>query len=287
MTKLSFVLSLVLIGIVFEQLAGFAQEKVDPPNPGLPKFPKAIVLPAMEGPKPWSDKPILDDPDRFQIAIVTDNTGGHRPGIWMKAIERLNVLRPTFVMSVGDLIEGYSTDPVEIEKQWNEFLGFIDQMAMRFFFVAGNHDVSNPVMHEIWKKHFGAEWYSFDYKGVHFMALSSEDTATQIGSEQLKWIEQDLKKSADSRWTLLFLHKPLWVVSERAIATGNPDETNWKKVEALLGNRPHTVFAGHVHHYVQYDRNGMKYYHLATTGGSSLLRGIQYGEFDHVAWLTM
>ena len=51
--------------------------------------------------------------------------------------------------------------------------------------------------------------------------------------------------------------------------------------------RPHTVFAGHVHHYVQYDRNGMKYYHLATTGGGSRLRGMPYGEFDHVAWLTM
>jgi hypothetical protein len=55
----------------------------------------------------------------------------------------------------------------------------------------------------------------------------------------------------------------------------------------LLGSRPHTVFAGHVHHYVQYDRNGMKYYHLATTGGGSRLRGVPYGEFDHVAWLTM
>lgn len=252
-----------------------------------PRFPRGVVLPAMDGAKPWSDKPILDDPDRFQIAIMTDNTGGHRPGIWMKAVERLNLLRPTFVMSVGDLIEGYSNDPAEIEAQWTEFLGFIDQMQMKFFFVAGNHDVSNPTAHEIWRKHFGAEWYSFDYKGVHFVALSSEDTKDQIGAEQLAWLENDLKQHAGARWTMLFFHKPLWTIAERELKAGNPDSTNWKRVEQLLGSRPHTVFAGHVHHYVQYDRNGMKYYHLATTGGGSQLRGVPYGEFDHVAWLTM
>lgn len=254
---------------------------------GGAKFPRGVVLPAIAGPKPWSDKPLLDDPDRFQIAIMTDNTGGHRPGIWMKAVERLNLLRPTFVMSVGDLIEGYSNDPAVIEAEWKEFLGFIDRMQMKFFFVAGNHDVSNPTMHELWRKHFGVEWYSFDYKGVHFVCLSSEDTKDQIGPEQLAWLEADLKKHADARWTMLFFHKPLWTISERAITSGNPDLTNWKKVEAALGTRPHTVFAGHVHHYVQYDRNGQKYYHLATTGGGSPLRGVPYGEFDHVAWLTM
>lgn len=251
------------------------------------KFPAGIVLPAVKGPAPWSDKPLLDDPDRFQIAIMTDNTGGHRPGIWMKAVERINLLRPAFVMSVGDLIEGYSTDPKELSEQWKEFLGFIDKMQMKFFFVAGNHDLSNPLAHEVWRKHFGLEWYSFDYKGVHFVCLSSEDPHDRIGPEQLAWLEGDLKQHADARWTLLFFHKPLWTMSERAIAAGNPDETNWQKVEAALSSRPHTVFAGHVHHYVQYDRRGMKYYHLGTTGGASKLRGIAYGEFDHIAWLTM
>ena len=250
-------------------------------------LPKAMVLPALEGSKPWSNKPILDDPERFNIAIMTDHTGGHRPGIWMKAVRRLNLLRPTFVMSIGDLIEGWDEDRDVIETQWKEFLGFIDEMQMRFFFVAGNHDLKNPLMHTIWREHFGVEWYSFDYKGVHFVCLNSEDPVTIINDKQLSWIEDDLAKHRDARWTLVFLHKPLWVVAEEAIKKGQPDPTNWKKVEKMLGTRKHTVFAGHVHHYVQYDRNGMKYYHLATTGGSSPLRGIPYGEFDHVTWLTM
>ncbi|WP_197526542.1 metallophosphoesterase [Botrimarina colliarenosi] len=252
------------------------------------QFPAAIALPAIDGPKPWSDKPLLNDPDRFQIAIVTDRTGGHRPGIWMDAVRKLNLLRPEFVVSVGDLIEGYTEDLSQIEREWGEFLGFIDQMQMRFFFVAGNHDVTNPVLHKKWREQFGREWYSFDYRGVHFLCLCSEDPVQQhISDEQIEFVRDDLEKHADARWTLVFLHKPLWTYAERAEANGDSDPTNWRRVEKLLVDRPHTIFAGHVHHYVQYQRNGRDYYSLGTTGGGSQLRGNEYGEFDHVTWLTM
>ena len=251
------------------------------------RLPAGLILPSIDGPTPWTDKPAFDDPDRFQIAIMTDNTGGHRPGIWMKAVEKINLLRPTFVMSVGDLIEGYPESRERVEAEWQEFLGFMEHMEMKFFFVAGNHDLKDPLMHQIWREHFGPEYYSFDYKGVHFVALCSEDPSTRLGDKQLEWLEQDLAAAKDARWTLIFLHKPLWVVSERERAAGNEDTTGWPRVEELLGERPHTVFAGHVHYYAQYDRNGQKYYHLATTGGGSRLRGPEYGEFDEIAWLTM
>lgn len=250
--------------------------------------PDQIRLPEIDGPKPWSEKPILNGPDRFQFAVMTDNTGGHRPGIWLDGIRHVNLLRPEFVVSVGDLIEGYTEDKSEIEAMWKEFLAGMESMQMRFFFVPGNHDLSNPVMHKVWKEKFGREWYSFDYHGVHFLCLSSEDPKqTHMSDEQVEWIEKDLAEHADARWTFAFMHKPLWVTAEQSMAAGNGDPTNWKKVEALLKDRPHTVFAGHVHHYVQYDRNGTNYYHLATTGGASQLRGVPYGEFDHVTWVTM
>jgi hypothetical protein len=250
-------------------------------------FPPAVVLPKVDGPVPWSDKPVLNDPDRFQIAIMTDRTGGHRPGIWMKGVHRVNLLRPEFVVSVGDLIEGYTEDRQELERQWKEFLGFTDQMEMKFFFVAGNHDLTNPIMHDLWRNHFGPEWYSFDYKGVHFLCLNSEDPSSKLSDKQIDWIEQDLNAHVDARWTLIFIHKPLWAYAAREAAAGNPDSTGWTRVEAMLGDRSRTIFAGHHHSYVQFDHGGMKYYQLATTGGSSQLRGKAYGEFDHVVWLTM
>ena len=93
-------------------------------------------------------------------------------------------------------------------------------MEMKFFFVAGNHDLTNPMMHDLWRKHFGPEWYSFDYKDVHFVCLSSEDPLSSLSKKQLAWIKNDLKQHEDARWTLVFLHKPLWVESERKKGCG-------------------------------------------------------------------
>ena len=60
-----------------------------------PEVAPSMILPRVTGPHPWSDKPVLDDPSRFHIAIMTDRTGGHRPGVWMRAVEAVNLLRPT------------------------------------------------------------------------------------------------------------------------------------------------------------------------------------------------
>src|SRR5882672_7117117 len=43
----------------------------------------------------------------------------------------------------------------------------------------------------------------------------------------------------------------------------------------------------HVHVFRKYLRNNTSFYQLATTGGGSSLRGVEYGEFDQVAWVTM
>jgi hypothetical protein len=58
-------------------------------------------------------------------------------------------------------------------------------------------------------------------------------------------------------------------------------------VEEALKDRPYTVFCGHVHRYQKFVRQGRNYYQLATTGGGSRMRGVSYGEFDHIVWVTM
>ena len=58
-------------------------------------------------------------------------------------------------------------------------------------------------------------------------------------------------------------------------------------MEALIKDRKHTVFAGHLHDYTQYERNNSRYYQLATTGEGSQLRGPSHGQFDQIVWLTM
>ena len=113
--------------------------------------------------KPWTNKPFYNNPNNFQFAIVSDRTGGHRKGVFEKGVEKINLLYPEFVMSVGDLIEGYSKDNTLLDAQWKEFDSILNPLSTRFFYVAGNHDYSNEVMAKQWKERYGKDYYHFIY----------------------------------------------------------------------------------------------------------------------------
>ncbi len=236
---------------------------------------------ATDGKNPWTHLNINNSEQQFQFAVVSDRTGGHRANIFSKAVHQLNLLQPDFVMSVGDLIEGYTIKEEDVLKQWDEFDGYVKQLEMPFFYVPGNHDLTNSKMIELWGGRYGKNHYHFVYQNTLFLSINSEDgKASTIKPEQVATITKTLEENANVRWTLVFLHKPLW-------AEKDPEANGWLAVEKALAGRKYTVFCGHVHRYQKYVRNGMNYYQLATTGGGSKLRGAEYGEFDHLTWITM
>jgi len=242
-----------------------------------------IKIEIHDGPNPWNNLEVNNNEETFQFAIVTDRTGGHRPGVFMDGVSKLNLLQPEFVMSVGDLIEGYTEDTARLNWEWRQFNGFIDSLQMPFFYIPGNHDITNKVMEDKWKEIFGKTYYHFIYQDVLFLCLNSEDNYRGAGkgtidTEQYDYIKKVLSNNFDVKWTLLFMHQPLW---------NQKDTKRWKDVENLLSERKHTVFVGHNHRYRKYERNNGKYFVLATTGGGSSLRGANFGEFDHVVWITM
>jgi len=240
--------------------------------------------------QPWTGLEPLESPDDFRFVVVTDRTGEHREGVFEGAMPKVNLLQPAFVMSVGDLIEGYTEDRAQLTREWDEFQSFVGRLQMPFFYVPGNHDMSNRVMADEWRARFGPTFYHFRYKNTLFVALNSElfgmvhdpDTplpGPETQAQQMAWLERVLAENRDVRWTLVFVHQPLW--DKKQVP---PD---WGRVEQWLSGRPHTVFAGHFHRYTSHLRNGANYITLATTGGGSLLRGLMFGEFDHVALVTM
>lgn len=237
---------------------------------------------SLEERHPWTDKPLLNERSDFQFVVVTDRTGGHRDGVFEQAVSKINLLRPEFVVSVGDLVEGYYDDPIQSVREWTEFDGMVDALDMRFFYVPGNHDIWSPFSREVWEERFGSSYYHFIYRDVLFLALNSEDGAsTTIGQEQARYFVEVLEAHPEVRWTLVFTHKPLWYYDERG------SETGWASIQDQLVGRPHTVFAGHRHQYIHYEREGMRYIDLATTGGGSSLAGPAHGRFDHFVWVTM
>ena len=266
---------------------GRSTVEVDGGHPDVARF---DVQPTA-GAVPWSSLEPNDAARDFHFVVVSDRTGDARPGVFASAIPKVNVLEPAFVVSVGDLIEGYTEDQAQIDKEWDEFEGFIEQLEVPFFYAAGNHDMSNAAMAEAWQARFGPSFYRFVYKDVLFLVLNSElfgmvskpDTPVPgpwTQAEQLAFVERTLAEVPDPRWTIVIVHQPLWDYAGGV-------RGDWPQVEALLAGRRYTVFAGHFHHYVKAMRQDANYITLATTGGGSSLRGNLYGEFDHVALVTM
>jgi len=217
----------------------------------------------------------------FQFAVVSDNAGNMRRRPFIRAVKTLNLLQPDFVMSVGDFINGYRPTAEEINAMWDEFLPWLKPLEPPFFFVVGNHDFGSPVMKPIWNERFGREYYHFTYKGALFLCMNAIDNNHRrgIGEEQVAYFRKVLEENPKPLWTFVFLHAPLWQ---------EPNAPGWKEIEALLADRPHTVFAGHIHQYLKEIRNnGNEYYTLSVTGGGNLLRGPAYGDFDHVAWVSV
>jgi hypothetical protein len=221
-----------------------------------------------------------DDADEFRFALVSDRTGGHRADIFSQAIEKLNLMQPEFVLSVGDLIEGGKLTDEKFTATWKEFDSYANKLTMPFFYAAGNHDAGVKESAKFWEGKLGRRYYHFVYRNTLFLILNSDDPSVAISKEQIAYADKTLKDNPSVRWTFVIVHRPLWTIN-------NGVKNGWAEIEKSLNGRPYTVFSGHVHRYEKFVRQGMNYYQFATTGGASKLRGIEYGEFDQFVWVTV
>ncbi len=259
------------------------------------------------------------DSEAFRFAIVADRTGGHRPGVFARAMKQVNRLQPEFVLCVGDLIEGYSEDPAKIEAEWEEVEAMVDRLAMPFFYTVGNHDVSNPRMREAWRARHGREYWAFVYRDVLFVSLSTEDPPIELPPDVIARMERferlmnedpaavermiaarasdgppaelptpiaisDAQVDFVARTLAAYPHVRWTIVLMHKPAWKESDPA-FQRIESLLVDRPYTVVAGHEHAYQHYVRHGRDYFVLGTTGGVWLSRGP--GAMDHVMWGTM
>jgi len=254
------------------------------------------------GPTPWTHQNYLDDTDQFQFAIVSDRAANPREGVFKAAMAKLQLLRPAFVLSVGDFIHGYGegfvplTDEAVVRQKRQKVDEMLAMLSMPFFRVAGNHDFNNDVSAGIWKELYGPDYYSFVHRDVLFMCLNSQDAQSKykagMGADQIAWAKDTIAKHSDAHWVCLFFHQPLWLEDAKRLERAKVEDgatrlTGFNEIEKLLDGRNYTVFAGHHHRYGKWVKNGNTYFRLATTGGSSALGGPEAGQFDHVMWITM
>lgn len=250
-----------------------------------------LKIDVSKGPNPWTNLELNNNPDNFHFAVVSDGSGRIRPGVFDMAMDKINLVRPEFVMCIGDLIQGYTEDVNKINAQWDELDATVNKLDMPFFYTPGNHDITNETMLSVWQKRLGKTYYHFVYRDVLFLCLNSEDPpqkhkADNLSNEQLEYFREVLAKYPNVRWTFLFFHKPMWA---------RENSSGWDVMEQMLADRDYTVFVGHEHTFYKYVRRGRNYYVLSVTGGGYRTkdkkirgpRGTEYCEFDHIVWVTM
>ena len=132
---------------------------------------------------PYTHLNFKNDPYEFQFAILSDNSGGGRPGVFEAGARMLNLLQPEFVVGLGDLVEGYAgpdgspATEDEYRAWWAEIDDYLTQLEMPYFFLPGNHDINIPSSTKVWRERHGGtrEYYHFRYRDTLFLMLNTED----------------------------------------------------------------------------------------------------------------
>ncbi len=125
------------------------------------------------------------------------------------------------------------------------------------FFVPGEHDVLNDEGKQ-YRERYGKDtqgtgWYSFDKNGVHFVGLVNVMNLKagglgSLGSEQLEWMEKDVKHLSKSTPIVVFAHIPLWTVYPEW-GWGTDDSAQALGYLKKFGSV--TVLNGHIHQTMQ------------------------------------
>jgi len=274
------------------------------------------------GARPWTAKAFQNSAETFQFVIIGDRTGGANVlETFDTAMHQINLLQPEFVINVGDLIEGYSDQATDLNAEWDEVDSMLNTLDAPFFRTPGNHDISNKTAQGVWLDRYGVTYYSFVYQNVLFLVLDSEDNSrpapppgmkekielynrlqvedpakaqamlaefmsdeaviaglskpVEFSEEQISWIRKALEAHADVRWTFVFMHEPCW----------EKPSDSFKRIQALLKDRDHTMFGGHLHYYDYDNIDGYEYITMGPAGASFHHEGP--GNVDHIMWVTM
>jgi len=175
-------------------------------------------------------------------------------GTLKAAVDKINALsiQPEFLLHTGDI--SHLAKPEEFDTVDQILKGAV---AKDVFFVPGEHDVigddGQQYRDRYGKGTKGEGWYSFDKKGVHFVGLVNVVNLKagglgNLGSEQLEWLEDDVKHLKSSTPIVVFAHIPLWSVYPQW-GWGTDDSAQALGYLKKFGSV--SVLNGHIHQIMQ------------------------------------
>lgn len=168
-----------------------------------------------------------------------------------RKIRALDV-EPALIIHTGDITHLSKAEEFDIAAQ------AYGDLPAPVRYVPGEHDTldeggGRTYLSRYGKGTKGNGWYSFDLKGVHFVALVNvfdfrAGEEASLGAAQLAWLKDDLRAVPKSTPVVVYAHIPLWDIY-KPWGWGTSDS---ELAIAML--RPYgsvTVLNGHIHQIMQ------------------------------------
>jgi predicted MPP superfamily phosphohydrolase len=206
-------------------------------------------------------------------------------------------LKPEFVLVTGDLIKDALRVPeIEAAALYEMYIRETKKFTMPVWSTTGNHEIfgierqtslvskKNPLYGKKMFHHYlGPNYYSFNYGGIHFIALDDIDFEDlwyygHVDSVQVEWLKKDLAAVPSTVPVITFAHMPMF---SGGLSLSNFEEegpgrslerqsgklhfrhvvSNAQELVAILQTHPYPIsLAGHFHarQIFQFESTGQK-----------------------------
>lgn len=225
----------------------------------------------------------------FTAIIFPDSQSANYKG-WAELVKTAWAQNPqaAFFANMGDLV-----DNGEMASQWNAWFSATEDMnkVIPFAGVMGNHETYTLD----WKvrppkaylnlfsfpsngyKQYQNQFYSFDYNGVHFVALDTqaeeETNEPQLLTDEVAWLKKDLA-STKMKWKVVLMHKDVF---QYAFANQPGRDNSFSPIGKLFmpifdEYKVDLVLSAHLHTYRR--RGHVKNFKRDASGPSYILTGV-------------
>ncbi len=142
---------------------------------------------------------------------------------YQETLYAIDELHPDFICITGDMVNNSWTGYTPILEQWEWSITY--QEVLRNYpvmTVAGNHEAADYDYSSRYNLPYAENqdlvnggYYSFDYHNIHFVALNTNDSNSDVNNlqglstTQLKWLENDLSNTT-AKWKVVMMHKGLF-----------------------------------------------------------------------------
>ena len=208
------------------------------------------------------------------VQISDSHMGFNKPanqdvvGTLKAAIDKINALPnpPEFLLHTGDI--SHLSKPEEFDTVEQILKSCVTKDV---FYVPGEHDVINDegaqFLERFGKGSTGTGWRSFEKKGVRFIGLVNVMNLKagglgSLGTEQLEWLERELKGLSASTPIVVYAHIPLWNVYPE---WGWGTEDSAQALSYLKRFGSVTVLNGHIHQTMQKVEGQVTFHTAAST----------------------